>query len=259
MPSTMNSDLQVKWRKTIDVVQRQLSDVLQQRRWATRLGEMTRQNKNFTRCASPFMREMSRWYGANAIMAVRRQADDDKRVVSLRRMLEQMKANPPALISISPMGTMLTADEIEADVQRLKAVSDRIVRFADKQIAHAERGAGFDDDSDRVTFKELNDCVDAYADVAKKYVLILTGGTLLSLEPTELFDPTDVFRFPWIPNCTECGHSADYHVGGGKLCNGWTADYRRAMDAGEHGMPKICECKITKSDVYSQTQSPPKV
>jgi len=193
---------------------------------------------------------VSGWYGAFVIMAVRRQADDDRRVVSLRRVLEQMKVNPDALVGISSIDKV-TVDEVAFDSQRLDQVSERIIRIADKEIAHAERGgAGIN-----VTFNDLDECVDAYADIAKKYVRILTGASMPTLVPVEQFDACDVFRFPWIPTCTKCGHSADYHGDSGEVCNGMAQDYHRMIAAGVHRMPPPCECVATQSGVYDQTST----
>jgi hypothetical protein len=225
--------------------------LLQQRKWANRLIKMTRANKNFARCESPFMGNMTAWYGAYAIMAVRRQSDDDERVESLRRILEQMKANPPALVGVSPMGTVVSAADIDADIQRLVRVSALTVRIATKEIAHAQRGGA---GNDRLSFRELDACVDAYAEVAKKYVLILTGAAMLTLEPIEQFDANDVFQFSWIPRCTNCRHSANYHSDNGRGCNGAAEDYHRMIRAGETPSATFCACAISESEVYAQTR-----
>ena len=69
-----------------------------------------------------------------------------------------------------------------------------------------------------------------------KYVALLRGAGMASLEPTDQFDGDDVFRFPWIPQSTKCGHAADYHVQGTGMCNGAAADYHRALSEGRIGM-----------------------
>ena len=249
----MIEELHAKWRDMIGQVQNALSDLLQQRRWAERLGRMFHDNKNFFWSESPFAHDLVRWYTAFALMAVRRQTDSGSKVVSLRRLLEQMKNNPPALVNASPVNHKLTVAEIDADISKLESVSEKIVRVADKEIAHAERG-GFGDEAQRPKIKELDDCVDEFAEIAKKYVLILTGAAMPSLVPTEQFDAEDIFCFPWVPKCAKCNHSANYHADElGGTCNGMAQDFHLTKHMQNPPPLEGCECTLTEAAVYEQT------
>lgn len=253
---SMISDLQSKWRRLMEDVQRAHSDMLQQQLWSERLGRMIRENEKFVRCESPFIGEMARWYVSHAAMSVRRQVDADENVISLRRVLEQMNANPPALIGLSPLGKAVTVTEIDADIATLVSISQKIVRVADREIAHADR-RGFGDDVSRPNFKELNECIDGFATLAQKYYELVTGAAMIGgLQPVEQFEWSDVFRFSWIPKCPECGHSAIFHSREGRMgiCNGWTDDWKQAGMAGP--APDPCRCGLTDTQVYGRSLSP---
>ena len=244
--------LHAKWRDMIAETQSAIADLLQQRSWMERLGQMFRDNKNFM-YSNNFDYELVRWYTAFALMALRRQTDTGAKVISLRSMLEQMKANPPALADVSPEGHNLKLDEIAADIVKLDAVSKKIVRVADKEIAHAERG-GYGNEDDRPRIKELNASVDEFAAVAKKYFRVLTGGVMLTRAPVETFDSNDIFCFPWIPACEHCGHSANWHqTKSGGTCNGRVQDFHLTKHLADPPRLKECSCELTESEVYAQT------
>jgi hypothetical protein len=171
-------------------------------------------------------------------------------------MLEQMRVNPNALVDISPMkGRALPVGEISEDIERLDKVSEKILPIANNEIAHADRRGARFDDGQRPTLKELDDCVEAYAEIAKKYVLVLTGAAMVSIDPVEQFDADDIFRFAWIPSCSKCGHAADFHSDEHRTCNGGADDYHRSISAGTHAAFEPCECTATEADVYAQTAS----
>lgn len=49
-----------------------------------------------------------------------------------------------------------------------------------------------------VNFDQLNTAIDAIEEIAKRYILLLTGASMLSMTPIDTTNAVSVFNFPWI-------------------------------------------------------------
>jgi hypothetical protein len=179
----------------------------------------------------PFLSDVLLWYTTFAVMAVRRQSDRDDDVVSLRRILYEIDAHsecvdremivemfrshhphyPTEMEQLlinsiwkdfaAPDGS-LDRTALSNDIAHLDDISKAITRVANKTMAHATRqGLAM---TTIPTFKELDDCIDAYDHIAVKYVQLIVGASTSggSIAPTEQFNWFGEFRFPWKPEDT---------------------------------------------------------
>ena len=159
-------------------------------------------------------------YGSYIVMAIRRQLDNDSDVVSLRRLLSEMKRFPQVLskqwfrslyksatetIHI-PLESFADGDFEEnagnmehfdpsiadVDILRLETLGKSIIRYANKQIAHRTKVKTI------ITFSEINKFLDEFESIVKKYVLLLTASGYSSLIPVPQYDWLTIFTKAWI-------------------------------------------------------------
>jgi hypothetical protein len=217
-----------RWCEMMDHVQNALSHLLWQREEIHRVGRMIEANPRLKASPKPFLSDVLLWYTTFAVMAVRRQSDCDDDVVSLRRILHEIGQHPecinremiigmfgshdpryPADIEqfliesmwkdFAALDDSFDTSKLAADVAQLDHISWAITRLANKTMAHATRqGLAM---TSMPTFKELDDCIDAYDQIAVKYVRLILGASTAggSLAATEQFDWYEEFRFPWKP------------------------------------------------------------
>jgi len=158
-------------------------------------------------------------YATDAVIAIRRQIDRRKDVVSLARLLEEVRDNPQVLSRARYVGLFRKSlkrnagDQFDrligqgtphidpglpaGDLDQLQRYSNNIKRFANKRVAHA----GKTDAGVPATHGDLNACIDIVDKLTVKYVNFIRAETLLNgtLLPTILYDWKRVFRESWIP------------------------------------------------------------
>jgi hypothetical protein len=163
------------------------------------------------------------WFNASYLhaqgLAVRRQVDVKKGVVSLARLLGSV-ARSPGVVSRERFVAELYPDDPRdgnGDFDRLvgqgvNALSRRVVRdelkdlangtakvktWIDKEVAHYDRNTG--QFSEGLTFDDVHEAVDLIFDVYSRYCALLLGSQVLRFvaiqQPWEA-----VFRHPWIPD-----------------------------------------------------------
>jgi hypothetical protein len=159
-------------------------------------------------------------YGSFMIMAVRRQLDTDSDVISLKRLLEELRDNSTLLtkewfrtfyegmadnLPIPPSGfadadfesnagtfDYFDPEIAEVDLAKLDKLGKNIRKFANKKIAHNTSVEVI------VTFNEINAFVEEFEIVVKKYILLFTASAYSSLTPTWQDDWEEIFTKPWI-------------------------------------------------------------
>ncbi|HLI96993.1 MAG TPA: hypothetical protein VKT72_13060 [Candidatus Baltobacteraceae bacterium] len=228
MKQSDNERLLKRWREIIDHVRGQLSDLLWQREQIRRIGKMIEENPRLLASDKPFLWDARRWYMFFAVMRIRSQADNDEDVYSLRRVLEEMREHPEcfsesyALELIQKDGQHLDSGfvqtladglwndfrtdggdfdtaALDADIQHLHDISKEVRRLANKSIAHVTKQGILNEP--KLTFDDLDKCIDAFDAITVKYIVLLTGGAYSggTLMPTEQFDWYEEFSFPWKP------------------------------------------------------------
>ena len=85
-----------RWRSIIEQVAKEVTDSFWQREQIRLIGNMIEDNPQLKASQKPFLWEARRWYMVFAVMAIRRQADADNDVLSLRRVLEELRSSQSA-------------------------------------------------------------------------------------------------------------------------------------------------------------------
>lgn len=178
-------------------------------------------------------------YITTEAMAVRRQADNDKRVASLARIMLEAKTQPhlitrehwigqwrddpddrlwiqhEALREWSAQYAGTTGHYLDpaipaADYEQLRSATSKVNRFVSEHIAHSQAGIHQPDrqqpaDVDAaspgtmLTAHEVHEVIDVIGELFKKYYNLLTASSYAFLVPVIQHDWLAAFRVPWIP------------------------------------------------------------
>jgi hypothetical protein len=193
---------------------------------------IVRGNERIIYAESPFPARVKHWYIDSQVMRIRRILEprgERNDVHSLRQLLEDMLRACAAFTrdSIEELFDAEGAPDYDDDVRdflvssmwetagdvvkgedrlyskhikghlsELSEASARIIKYADKIVAHdtIEGLAG----EEAPPFTEISRCIDVIEAVARHYIATFTGAGYISLSPVSMYSRTDVFRFPWI-------------------------------------------------------------
>ena len=209
----------LKWIRWIDVIRKDTENILLNKDIHNRYLEIVKTNKEI-QSPSDFHEWTIRNYASYVVMAIRRQLDNDNGVISLKRLLTELKESPQLLTKawfrtlysgISnngriPMEVFADGDFechagklehfdpaiAEADIAQLETLGKAITRYANKQIAHRTKVEA------TLTFSEINKCLDEFGSIVKKYILLLTASGYDSLTPVFQYDWEVIFTKVWI-------------------------------------------------------------
>lgn len=178
-------------------------------------------------------------YITTQAMAVRRQADVDKRVASLIRIMLELKTRPQLITREYWIGLWRddpddarwikqeaergwatqyagsTGDYLDPaipaeDYETLTSAASKVNRFVNRHIAHSQstihqpnRNQPPDVDAaspdTTLSAKEVHDVIDVIGDLFKKYYNLLTASSYVFLVPVIQHDWLAAFRVPWMP------------------------------------------------------------
>ncbi len=172
-----------------------------------------------------------RMYIEAQVMAIRRQADDDRRTLSLRRLIGQLEEhrrkftrawyvrrwvgdrNPNAEDMRDRLDATFHLDaanrafdaftdslgdehlggrRLQEDRDRLVELTDAVTRYANATVAHVERAPS----DTQVTYAEFHRALDHLGEMLKRYYLLINQGGLVSTTPTIQRDWRGPFRKP---------------------------------------------------------------
>lgn len=169
------------------------------------LAEMTEANGQIP--PTTFFDALGVWYAATQGTNVRRQLDRDRRAVSLRNLLGDIKAHPDVItrdryvggiweIREGPLANRerglananydrfagvgndaIDPDRTQQDIDLLRAVGEPIARYVNEAIAHAQERAT----AAVPTYADLNSAIDQIGDLLKKYGSLLHAAILATL------------------------------------------------------------------------------
>lgn len=182
-------------------------------------------------------------YITTQAMAVRRQADRDRRVASLARLIMQVRDKPSAITReywigqwrddpddgpwiareaergwaeqyAGDVGDHLDPAIPTADYDRLQTESAKVTRFVNEHVAHshdalrrsdAKHAAQVENVSAdaALSAKEVHEVVDVIGELFKKYFNLLTASSYAFLVPVLQHDWLAAFRVPWMKPGTE--------------------------------------------------------
>jgi len=215
-----------KWQRDAVRIRGAVVKLADYRRWNHVYEEIVRANPAL-RAGMPVLDYFRNIYADYAIMAVRRQAKPHRDAVSMFDLLKDLEENH-AFISRSwtrelyrkphasgfaydeemahrladstfakfadASGEYLSKEMVAKDRDALTAATGDIVTHSDKHVAHDQRSQ----QQASATFDDLNRAVDVLEELTRRYVLILTGESLLSIVPYDTTNSISLFRFPWI-------------------------------------------------------------
>lgn len=209
----------LKWINWIEVIHKDTESVLQNKDIHSRYLEIVKANKEI-QSPSVFHEWTISNYGSYVVMAIRRQLDNDNNVVSLKRLLTELKQSPQlltkqwfrSLYSSSTNNTPIPMEAFadgdfkahagnmkhldpaiaEADLAQLEALGKNITRYANKQVAHRTKVEA------TLTFSEINKFLNEFEAIVKKYILLFTASGYTSLTPVFQYDWEVIFTKVWI-------------------------------------------------------------
>ena len=223
-----------KWQREIARIQNAVVRLLDYRRWNQVYEQIVAANP-LLHPGIPVLDYFRNIYGDYAVMAIRRQCRPQKDSVSLLWLLYDLKENVSFITRAwtrdlyhqpTPGGTVyleyfanILADSsfkqfsdksgdaldpaiVQADIERLETATKEILSHSDRVVAHDDRrGPEFE-----VNFDQLNGAIDAIEEITKRYILLFTGASMLSMTPIDQTNAVSVFSFPWV----DPGHRPDF-------------------------------------------------
>lgn len=172
-PPSTPAARRARWIDALDKINRRLVQLRQQRHYFNQLvtlGLRTPELRPYTMFAQ--------WFAAFAAMAIRREVDDSRDVVSLTMILDEVSRFPEEFIDFQ--GQPGDRMKLRADRRELGAISRKVVALADKEIAHAVL-AGLPA-ADRPTLSEILACVDKFESLSIWYIALFTGESMITTD-----------------------------------------------------------------------------
>lgn len=220
-----------KWQRQIDRIRDLVAQMQDYRRWNRVYEEIVAANPQL-RPGMPVVDYFRNVYCDYAVMAIRRQARDQKDSISLIGLLRDIADNaafltldwtrdlyeqPHALTGAAygrgtahalaektfkqfadGSGRQLAVAYVLADIARLEAGTKKVLDHSDRVVAHDDpRGP-----QQSATFDDLNVAIEAIAEITRRYVLLLTGDNMLTTTPIDTTNALRTFTFPWIDPAT---------------------------------------------------------
>ena len=160
----------------------------------------------------------ARTFVRSQVVAVRAEVDVRDDVVTLGRLLTELRDHPEVMtrqryVAPYPTGSQWIGDSeftdtwagtegehldpaiVHADLDGLRSGATRLVKhYVNKEVAHHdEQGA-----ATIPTFADLDDAIDNLGTLLTRYGTLLTGSNLAVVEPVVQYDWQAPFRQPWI-------------------------------------------------------------
>ena len=157
-----------------------------------------------------FIREC---YAAQAALGIRRHIKCDEDSISLMRLLVQIKKcsqqftydfylkqypivefewQKQIFHNLSKNGIIISSEIIEDDIQKLFDIGGKVSNFADRVVAHLDKRGS----TDKVTYADLEDALDLFNEITRKYIALITSDGYTILQPTIQCDWEKIFTVP---------------------------------------------------------------
>jgi hypothetical protein len=205
------------WQKWSERIGQDVIHLLGHRKIYKSYAELLDLNPDVVKNGGLFHQWINETYITSVAMGIRRQLDTDKDVISLLKLIRDIKNNPNDLtrdwhISLyksnldddiknaianetftkhAGAGNIIDIKILEEDEKKLLQLADKITLYADRAIAHRSKSA-----IPQVTYGEVEQCIDALRDIAQRYILIFTAGYNL-MEPEIIDYWESIFSMPW--------------------------------------------------------------
>ncbi len=206
-----------KWVSWIDgSIKDEVLGIYAQRHVHQSLAKMTQLHGGLP--PSHFFDYLSTWYASSQALAVRRQAETSSRVVSLGRLLVEVRDNAERLTRnrfVSHAHDELLGGElaatfdrrfggnpgshvdpalVEQDLTALTVAAADVREYVDRHLAHSDASRL----TELPTFATLNAAIDQLGETFRKYALLLTASSWATLVPVIQYDWLAAFREAWL-------------------------------------------------------------
>ena len=208
-----------KWLKWMKAIEKEIYSLVVDANMFWEVQDMIRENPRIQK-PSAFYRYLGRTYLSHALAGLRRQIKPQKDSISLVGLLEDIAKNPEELsrsyyrsLCVNPDGPDVSQIEmddfapyadasgehvcpqmVKDDLDTLKSAVEKHEEFADKRIAHWDKG-----EPDVIpTFGELDDCIKLLDKMYVKYHLLFYAEGTSTLMPTYQYEWKKIFLEPWL-------------------------------------------------------------
>jgi len=222
-----------QWRDELTRVRRDLTDILMSRQVIGKLRDVIARNERLQRW-NVLLDRILRWYGTSTLVLMAREVDTGKRVVSLVRLLDDIRRHPEELtreryrrlhtgsahaaapsadpFALDPAhfeGELLdraydeiagpnhqtfNVELIAAEIAELEAVADTVQQLRHTEYAHR---AADGPAFPSIQLQAIHDFIDVAERLVKKYISVLFYESA-RLEPVDQTNWTEILTFPWI-------------------------------------------------------------
>jgi HEPN superfamily AbiU2-like protein len=182
--------------------------------------KILRENPKLDQFPGDFNYYVKGWYETSMALAIRRQAEDDKRVVSFRQLLEEIKNHPTAISRdrykqnfVDSRFSEDRADKVfnrlvgegrqhidpaavQSEIDELVKRSIKIKEYVDRQIAHRDKKVV----SAVPNHNDIDEALNYLGELLTRYWSIFRCEGLGTVTPVFQYDWTEIFTLPWIDN-----------------------------------------------------------
>lgn len=202
-----------KWSFWVDSIHKDVEKLLTDREIYKRYLEIVKSNKEI-QSPSDFHIWVRENYVASVVTAIRRQLDTRKDVISLMRLLIEIKSHNQILTrdwyknahnydwadgdftDVAGGGSFFNRSIVEKDLKELKTLGKDIEKYANTYITHKSK----DQMTKLPTFKDVNNFIAMLEKITIKYILLFTASGYAGLLPDWQYNWDTIFRKKWIKN-----------------------------------------------------------
>ena len=218
----MNSEFKIspklkKWRKWMKTIEKEIYGLVVDANMFWEVQDIIRENPHIQK-PSAFYRYLGRTYLSHALAGLRRQIKPQKDSISFVGLLDEIAKNPEelsrsyyrSLCAYPDRPDMIQMDDfapyadasgehvcpkmVKDDLKVLKSAVEKHEEFADKRIAHWDKG----EPSIIPKFGELDDCIKLLDKTYVKYHLLFYAEGTDTLMPTYQYEWKTIFLEPWL-------------------------------------------------------------
>lgn len=208
----------IQWKKEIERITNDVTDAIESQFIFKRVAELVGANPKIN-TDNLFWDHLRASFGAYMVLAIARQVDERTEVVSLLKLLKDIRGNSSILtrdwfsaqyepnlnrqigeqhfIEHFGTGTELEPAIVEKDIKTLECGTKKVEHFRHTRIAHKNADERLVID---LNFSEVEAALKVIEDLVIKYQLLLNQAGYEKLMPTITYNWESIFRTPWIEN-----------------------------------------------------------
>ncbi len=206
-----------QWKKEIQAITSDATDTIESQYIFKRLVEIVGSNPKIN-ADNLFWDHLRASFGAYMVLGITQQVDERTEVISLLKLLEDIKTNPNVITRdwfadqyeanglprqvgkqhfAEHFGSKLEVDAtiVAQDIQELKSATAKVARFRHTRIAHKNADERFVID---LNFSEVEQALEKIEKLVIKYQLLLNQSGYEALMPTITYNWESIFKVPWI-------------------------------------------------------------